>query len=389
MNSSDTIDLTFDQLRHSDSYKWTKYPPDVIPMWVADMDFAVAPGIRRALHERLEHGLGYHLVEGDELLISLLRRKLEGQGLTGLPARGWIHFTTGVVPAIYSCVLGLTQPGDEAITMTPIYPPFMSAITDHGRVPLHAPLVESEGRWTIDFNAIERLVTPKTRVLMLCHPHNPTGRLWTRDELTRLAAIAERHGLFVISDELHADLTLDGQFISFASVAPETVRAKTLTLTGPCKAYNTAALGIGAVVAYDTGLLKRVKDAVKGIAGHPGAMSVAMWKAALQEDGQWLRRVLDALRDRRQQLADFVRDRLPHARLTYPQATYLTLLDFRTHPDLKNLPKRLLEEAKVALIPGAVFGGTAYEGFFRINFATSRAILTEALDRIATLDPIG
>lgn len=385
MNAPDPLDLDVDTLRHPDSFKWTNYPPDVLPLWVADMDFPIAPSITKALRDRLDRPIGYHQVLGDPVLVSHLRAKLEAQGIVGLPEKGWVHFVTGVVPGLYACVLGTTQPGEEAITMTPIYPPFLSAITDFGRVAKHARLVEADARWSIDFDGLEQLVTPQTRLLMLCHPHNPTGRLWTRDELARLADFAERHDLFVVSDELHADLTLDGTFIPFTQIASPALRQRTLTITGPCKAYNTAGLGIGAIVAHSADLLKRVKDSVKGISGHPGAMSVTMWRAALQDDGQWLRAVLDALRDRRQLLADFVRDRLPHARLAFPEATYLAWLDYRAHPRVAELNKLILKQAKVALINGPAFG-PGCEGFFRINFATSRAILTEALERLATLD---
>jgi cystathionine beta-lyase len=387
MTPSDPFDLSPETLRHPESVKWARHGPDVIPMWVADMDFDIAPSIRAAIVERVSRPIGYHDVDNDEGLIAPLRKKFEAQGIVALPDKGWIHFFTGVVPALYTAVVGLTDPGDEVITMIPIYPPFLSAITDHGRVAKHAALrEESPGKWVIDFEALERCVTPRTKMLTLCHPHNPTGRLWTREELSKLADFAERNGLYVVSDELHADLTLDGQFVPFVSIASEAVRAKTLTLTGPCKTYNTAGLGIGAMIAHDPELIKRSLKAVRGIAGRPGTTNVAMWRAALRDDGKWLSAVLDALRDRRAMLVDFARRRLPGVRVTVPEATYLAWLDYRAHPKAADVQKLLLEEAKVAVIPGHVFG-PGYEGFVRLNFATSRSILSEALERMTKVGP--
>jgi len=387
MNVPESIELTAAQLRHTDSAKWSTFPPDVLPLWVADMDYAIAPSITKALTGQLSRSIGYLPLGNDPMVSSLLRAKLEGQGLVGLPENGWAHFVSGVVQGLYAAVLGLAEVGDEVITHVPIYPPFLSAITDHGRVAKQVRLIESHEGWQIDFTAMEAAVSSKTRLLMLCHPHNPTGRLWTRSELSQLADFAERHNLYVVTDELHADLTLDGKFIPFASVASMALRERTLTLTGPCKTYNTAGLGIGVIVSHNTDLIKRVKKAIAGTAGHPGAMSVAMWRAALQDDGQWLTTVLQMLRDRRSQLTTFVRERLPSVRYVPPQSTYLAWLDYRAHPraseDIYNI---LLNEAKVALNPGPVFG-TGYKGFVRLNFATSQTILGEALERLATIEP--
>lgn len=385
MNPPNPLELDVESLRHPDSIKWTYHPPDVLPLWVADMDFAIAPSIAKALTDRLTRGIGYHHVEGDPQLKPLLRAKVEVMGLVDLPAERWVHFVSGVVQGLYASVLALAEPGDEVITMTPIYPPFLSAITDHGRVARHVRLAESPDGWQIDFAAMSAAITPKTRLLMLCHPHNPTGRLWTRDELSQLADFAEQHDLYVVSDELHADLTLDGQFIPFAAIASPTLRQRTLTLTGPCKTYNTAGLGIGAIISHSPDLIKRVTKAIHGVAGHPTAMSVAMWRAALLDDGQWLTSILQLLRARRAQLTDFVRARLPKVRYVPPQATYLAWLDYRAHPRSADIQKYLMDEAKVALIPGPAFG-PGYEGFVRLNFATSEAILTEALERLARVD---
>ena len=382
MPSTAQFEIDQTALRHPDSFKWTKYPQDVLPLWVADMDFPVAPSIIKAITDRLQHGIGYHQLYGDAELNGLLRAKLEKDGFLGLPEKEWIGYLTGVVQGLYVAVIGLTSAGDDVISMTPIYPPFMSAITDHGRNARLVKLADSPEGWTIDWAAMEAAVTPATRLLMLCHPHNPTGRVWTRDELSRLADFADRHRLWVVSDELHADLTLSGEYVPFVAVAPSAVRARTVTLIGPCKAYNTAGLGIGAMVSHNPQLISRLKKAGAGLMGHPGVPNVTMWKAALQDDGAWLAEVLDYLRGNRDLITTFVRDRLPAVRYVPPEATYLAWLDFRAHPRAGDIYKFLLNDAKVALNDGPAFG-PGYQGFVRLNFATSRAILTEALERIA------
>ncbi len=380
MSAPDALFLTPEALRHPDSSKWTRYPPDVLPLWVADMDFAVSPVILDALHRRLQSGLGYYQRFGKEPQVApLLRRKLESQGVTDLPD-GAVRVLPGVVPGLYASVLGLTSPGDEVISMSPIYPPFMSAITDHGRVLKSADLVHTDAGWQIDWDALEATVTPAARLLMLCHPHNPTGRVWTRAELERLADFVLRHRLWVVSDELHADLSFQGQHTAFVSVHPE-LRERTVTLTGPCKTFNTAGLGIGAAVSHSAALLDRLGRATAGVMGHPSAMSMTMWVAALEGGGPWLATVMAQLLENRDTLTRRLVAELPWVRYSPPEATYLALLDLQAHPRQADIQPFLAAEAKVALNDGPTFGA-GYQGFVRLNFATSPAILNEALDRM-------
>ena len=194
---------------------------------VADMDFAIAPSIRAALIERTSRPLGYHHFE-DPPLINLLKEKLHKMDFPKIPDHG-IHLLTGVVPGLYTAVFALTSPDDDVLTMTPIYPPFLSAISSQGRVPRHAPHKETPTRWQIDFDSLQSTITPTTKLLLLCHPHNPTGRVWTPTELKQLANFAERNNLHVVSDELHADLTLDGPFTPFTVIAPPDLQMRTIT----------------------------------------------------------------------------------------------------------------------------------------------------------------
>jgi cystathionine beta-lyase len=355
------------------------YPPDVLPLWVADMDFDIAPSIRAALIERTSRPLGYHIF--DDPLLPLLRDKLHRMGFSTIPDRG-ISFVSGVVQGLFASVLGLTAPGDDVMTLTPTYPPFLFAIERQNRGARLPRLKDTPQGWQIDFDAMESAITPATKLLMICHPHNPTGRLWTPEELRQIANFAERHQLLVASDELHADLTLDGPFVPFVSVAPPELQMRTVTLTGPCKTFNTAGLGIGAIVSHNPDLIDKLKKSTYGIGGHAGTLNFTMWRAALNDDGQWLATVLDKLRANRQLLHQFVSERLPLVRMHAPQATYLAWLDFRAHPKSADIQRYLLQTAKVALNPGPDFG-PGNEGYVRLNFATRAAILQEALNRIA------
>ncbi|MEF2278841.1 aminotransferase class I/II-fold pyridoxal phosphate-dependent enzyme [Deinococcus sp. YIM 134068] len=371
-------------LRHPDSLKWTFFEEGVIPLWVADMDYPVAPPILGALRERLTRGLGYHQLLGDRTLNGQLRAHLATGGLTDVPEEG-VLFLPGVVPGIYATVSALTAPGEPVLTMTPVYHPFHLAITEQGRRVAAAPLAEGGARWEIDWDALEA-AAEGCRLLLLCHPHNPTGRVWDAGELARLRDFVLARDLWVMSDELHADLRLtDAPFESFA--ADPRVRERTVTLTGPCKAYNTAGLGIGAMVGHDPDLVKRVRAAAGGLMGHPSALSVTMWQAALQGGGPWLRETVAYLRGNRDVLQAFVETRLPWARSFPVEATYLAWLDLRAHPRAGEMQKLLLEEAKVAINDGPLFAPEGhkerYQGFVRVNFATSRPLLVEALERMA------
>ncbi|MFB9992732.1 MalY/PatB family protein [Deinococcus oregonensis] len=372
-------------LRHADSLKWTLYDEGVIPMWIADMDYPVAPAILAALQDRLTRGLGYPQLMGDPVLTRLIQEKAATQGLTDLPAEG-VALLPGVVPGIFAAVHALTAPGDGVLTMLPVYHPFHLSINDQRRVVQAAALKDSGTRWEIDWEALEAAVTPSTRLMLLCHPHNPTGRVWDAEELGKLRDFALRHNLYVCSDELHADLSYAGApFQSFA--ADPRVRGRTVTLTGPCKAFNTAGLGIGAMLSHDAALIKRLKTAVGGLMGHPSALSITMWQAALQGGGPWLAETVDYLRGNRDFLQDFLARRLPSVK-SYPvESTYLAWLDVRAHPLAGDIQQVLLERARVAIHNGPVFAPdpqkAEYQGFIRVNFATSRALLAEALERMA------
>lgn len=375
--SLDELDMLAVQGPHS--VKWTLFGEEVLPLWVADMDFPVSDAVLQALRQRLEKRLGYAQMGGDPELLQAIIEQQESFGLGGLtPKNLWL--TTSVVPGIYASVLGLSSPGDEIITQVPVYPPFLNAIGDYGRVLKANPMVLGAQGYEIDFDHLESLVGPASRMLMLCNPQNPTGRVFSRSELERLAQLALKHRLWIMSDELHAGLVLEGEHIPIASLDPE-VAMRTVTLTGPCKTYNTAGLGGGVAISHNPVLLERMKKATVGVMGHANVASMAMWLAALRQGESWRQEVLAYLRQNRDFLAAFLIDRLPQAQCYAAQGTYLAWIDLRAYVP-EGVQKLLLEKAKVALNDGPPFG-SGYQGFVRLNFATSRKVLHEALERIA------
>lgn len=372
------------ELRHADSIKWIQYPEEVIPMWIADMDFPVAEPILAALRERLTRPIGYPMLGGDPLLIRQIQEKCASQGLTDIPADG-IAFLPGVVPGLYAGVNALSEPGGKVVTMVPVYHPFHLAITNLGREVVGVPLLDSGSRWEIDWDALDAACADAD-LLMLCHPHNPTGRVWDADELRQLRELVIRHDLSVISDELHADLRFTGQpFEAFA--ADERVRSRTVTVTGPCKAFNTAGMGIGALIGHDAELVKRIMTKASGLMGHPSALSITMWQAALREGGPWLAETVAYLRGNRDFMTAFLRERLPWVKFYPVEATYLAWLDLRGHAQAGDIQNFLLNEAKVALHNGPIFAPDEqkplYQGFVRVNFALPRPLLQDALERLA------
>lgn len=376
--------LTEQQLRHPDSIKWSQYPADVLPMWIADMDFPASPAILNRLHERLERPLGYAPEQNDESpLTRLLLQKLATQGLAGLTAAG-LKYLPSVVPALYTAIYALSQPGDKVVTMTPVYHPFHMATTEQGRESVGVPLLDTPDGWRIDWEALDR-ACEGAPLLMLCHPHNPTGRVWTHEELNRLRDLAVKHNLYVVSDELHADLryTADA-FESFA--ADPRVQDKTVTVTGPCKAFNLAGLGIGVMATHNAALMNDIKRQLTGLNGHPSSLALTMWHAALTEGQPWLEQTVNYLRENRDFLYAYLRRHMPYARFHEVEATYLAWVDLRDHPQGHNIQDYLLREAKIAVHPGSLFApapvADLYRGYIRLNFAMPRALLSEALDRM-------
>lgn len=376
-------DVSLVALRARTGAKWCHFPPDVLPLWVAEMDFPLAGAIKDAIRANLDaNDLGYPAFAGVPDLCSVVAERLgsrHGITLTAECVRPLP--TTGV--GLNLAVRAFSGPGDEVLLLTPLYPPFKKATEAAGRVPVEVELVRGEDGYTIDFGALEAAVTPATRLLMLCSPHNPIGKVFSREEVEALADFALRHNLWVVSDDLHADLLFDGQHLPIASVSPA-IAARTVTLYGPTKAFNIPGLKISFAASTNHALLDRLQSVGGGLVPAPNVLAQVATVAAYRAGGEWLDSTLGYLRANRDHVLEFVRERLGKHAVHTPAATYLAWIDLREAGLGDEPAKALAERAKIGVNDGADFGlGGA--GFVRLNFATSRQILDTALDRFGAV----
>jgi len=373
--------LSVPELRARECAKWRHYPADVLPLWVAEMDFALADAIKDALKAHVDSDdLGYPRPGGMPGLYEVVRDRMAYRHGASFPLEG-IGALGSTVDGMVLSVRAFTQPGDEVLLLTPLYPPFKRVVTANDRVPVEVELTRGPERYQLDIDALKAAITPRTRMLVLCNPHNPLGLMYTRAELEALAELVLAHDLTVVSDELHADISFGGKHVPFAALSPETA-ARTITLYGPTKAFNFPGLGICFVLTDSKDRLQRVMSAGVGSFSHPSRLAEAAAYAAYTRCDDWLEQALDYLRSNRDRLVSFVRSELPGVGIHVPEATYLAWLDLRS-AGLGDAPaKRLTEVAKVGLNEGSDFGlGGA--GFARLNFATCQEVLDEALSRLA------
>lgn len=370
------------QLRARECAKWRHYPSDVLPLWVAEMDFALADGIKAAIKAHVDSDdLGYPPREGMSGLREAVAERLERRYGARFPVDGISALGSTVAGMVYGC-RAFAEPGDEVLLLTPLYPPFKRSVVETGRVPVEVELVRGPERYEVDMDALRAAVTPRTRLLMLCNPHNPIGIMYRREELEAIAELVLEHDLWVVSDELHADISYGGRHVPFASLAPE-VAARTVTLYGPTKAFNFPGLGICFALTSGPEVKERLASSTGGLHSWPSRLAEAAALAAYRGCDDWLEQALAYLRANRDRVVAFVRESLPGASVHVPEATYLAWLDLRA-TGLGDAPAaRLAETAKVGLNEGADFGAGG-EGFARLNFATCQEVLEEALARLAS-----
>lgn len=363
--------------RGTASSKWDKYgSDDVIPMWVADMDFACAPPILEALHRRIDHGIFGYSNPPASLIEATVAHHEQEHGWNIDP--GWIVWLPGLVVGLNAVSRAFGQPGDAILTATPIYPPFLSAPANGDREVIRVPMRESKGLWYWDFEALERAVTPRTRLLLLCNPHNPVGRVFTSAELKDVAESCKRHDLVLCSDEIHAGLILDAdkRHVPVASL-DDSIADRCVTLLSASKTFNLPALGCAYAVASNPDIRGKLKRAMAGIVHHVGLMGYVATEAAYRHGKPWHNALLDYLRANRDLVEKSVAA-MPGLRIWHAEATYLSWIDARALP--VNEPVRFFQEAGVGLYDGALFGSP---GFLRLNFACPRATLELALERMA------
>ena len=363
--------------RGTGSEKWEKYAGrDILPMWVADMDFRSPPVVVEALRRRTEHGVfGYTKASPGtvEAVVGMLARDF---GWAIDPA--WLVWLPGLVSGLNVTCRSVGEEGDDVLTLVPVYPPFLSAPRFSRRGLVRVPLHENANRWGIDFERLEAAVTPRTRLFMLCNPHNPVGRVFDPEELQRLAELSLRRGMIVCADEIHCGLVLDPEkrHLPFAALGPE-VAERTITLMAPSKTFNLAGLGCSFAVIPSESLRRSFVQAKAGIVPMVNPYGYAAAEAAYRDGEEWRRALIDYLRGNRDTLAEALKRMPGGLSMAAVEGTYLAWIDVRNTGLDESV--RFFEEAGVGLQDGREFDGP---GFVRLNFGCPRAVLREALARM-------
>lgn len=376
--------------RHSGSLKWDTIPADVLPLWVADMDFPVAPAIQRALVDRVSHGIfGYANVDHTyyDAIISWFGRRHDWS-----IQREWIRYTTGVVPAISCCLKALTLPGERVLVQTPVYNCFFSSIRNQGCDIVENELVRHDDTYIIDWDDFElKCADEKVTVFLLCNPHNPAGRVWTAEELGRMGQICRRHGVRVISDEIHCELVMPGYTYTPFAAVNDTNLNNSVTLNSPSKSFNIAGLQIANIVCPDADVRRRV-DRVINIyeVCDVNPFGPIALKAAYNESERWLDELIPYIHGNYQFLKSYLAEHLPSVDVVRLEGTYLAWVSIRSLGiNGDEAARLLLKDGKVFLCSGMLYGKRAGRDYLRVNLACPRDMLCEAMSRVvATLSAI-
>ena len=352
---------------------------DVIPVWVADMDFATPPAVTRALAQRAAHPIYGYTLFPDSLYDSLIDWMLRRHGWT--IQRDWIVMCPGVVPSLNAAVMAFTQPGESVIIQPPVYFPFFSAVTQTGRKLIPNPLQLENGRYTIDFDHLEQCAK-NARLLLLCSPHNPVGRVWNSDELERLLAIAAKHDVVVFSDEIHADLIYPGHQHHAIATLPQNT-GKIITAVAPSKTFNIPGLNLSTLIIPDKSIRNSIMQVFNNMhVSTSNPFSITAFETAYREGEAWLDELLIYLRDTRDSVTAFLATHLPEIKIIQPEGTYLLWLDCRTldmtDAQLKHF---FIHEAGVGMSPGILFGNEG-SGFMRLNIGAPRRTILSVLEHI-------
>ena len=384
----------FDELierRGTNCVKWDERPrvgeqssgispsPEVIPLWVADMDFRVAPAIQKALQQRVEHGVfGYNIVPESyyEAVISWFHRRHQWD-----IQRSWILYTTAVVPAMSCVIKALTMPGEKVLILSPAYNCFFSSIKNNGCEVLESPLKAVGDTFEVDFDDFEsKCADEKTTLFLLCNPHNPSGRVWTKEELQRMYDICKRHGVKVASDEIHCELIMPGhEFVPFGTITDDGV-----VMNSPSKNFNTAGLQIANIICSHPSWRRRIDRAINiNEVCDVNPFGIVALQAAYNESEDWIDELNQYLWGNYQLLCDFIGENIPQWKVCRLEGTYLPWVDISAMGiTSQELCDQLLAEAKVWINPGTMYGPQTGEGYVRFNIAIQRSRLLDALQRI-------
>ncbi len=376
----------FDEIiprRGTNSYKWDSAgDADVLPMWVADMDFRTAPPVVEALRKRVEHGIfGY--VRVPDAYYSAVTNWFARRHAWQIE-KEWIIYTTGVVPALSAVIKALTVSGDKVMVQTPVYNCFFSSIRNNGCEMVANPLIYRNGTYQIDFADLEqKAADPSVKVLLLCNPHNPAGRVWTKQELTRIGDICIRNNVWVVADEIHCELVFPGHtYIPFASISQEFLM-HSVTCTSPSKAFNLAGLQIANIISADTDIRTKIDKAINvNEVCDVNPFGVEALMAAYNDSEEWLEELKQYLFANYNYLRAYFEEYLPEFPVSMLEGTYLVWVDCSVlNQSSDEIVKTLLEKEKLWVNEGSLYG-EAGEGFIRINIACPRQQLIEGLNRL-------
>lgn len=354
---------------------------DILPVWVADMDFRTPSFIMEAIRKRLEHEILGYTFRGDgfsQSIINWLQTRHNWK-----VEKEWISFSPGVVSAITAMVIAFTEPGDKVIVQTPVYFPFFESVRGMKRRLVENPLKLKDGRYYFDLDDFEAKIDEKTKMLILCSPHNPGGMVWKRHELEALSEICKRNNILVVSDEIHSDLIFEGNTHIPFPMASEDAAQISVVCMAPSKTFNLAGLSTSFVVIRDPEKMKIYEKLMRTLHIHMGNIpgTIAL-EAAYTYGAEWLNQMMEYVEGNYRFLADFMKNNLPEVNVMKPEATYLVWMDFRAFGmNDKQLNKFLVEKAKVGLNNGGRFGRNG-DGFMRINIGCPRSVVEEALTRI-------
>lgn len=366
--------------RNTNSYKWD-YEKDVLPLWVADMDFETAPCVKEAIVKKAQFGIfGYSIYgeEWEQSYISWWKRRHNFE-----IKREWLIFTTGIIPAISTCVRKLTTAAEKVLVQTPCYNIFFNSIVNNGRVPLESPLDFDGTNYSIDFDRLEKdLSDPQCSLMILCNPQNPTGTIWKKEELARIGELCKRHGVKVISDEIHCDVTVPGKsYIPFAA-ASDVCASISVSCISPTKCFNIAGINTAAVVVPDEFLRHKVWRGLNtDEVAEPNVFAIDATVAAFNGGEDWLNQLNEYIYENRKFAADYIAQNCKGLSVINAEATYLLWVKLPDGIDGNVFAQRLKEKTGLFIIGGNEYGKTG-ENFVRINLACPRSILEDAMERL-------
>lgn len=374
--------------KNTDSMKWSASylerhfgSADCVPLWVADMDFRTAQPVIDAVTERAGHGIYGYALPGDEFYEAVIKWQKRRNGWE--VKKEWIVFSPGIVPALWHIVRTFCSPGEKVILQSPVYYPFYKVIEDNGCQVINNRLINNGGRYEMNFDELEKQAADgSVRMMILCSPHNPVGRVWTKEELRRVSEICFANDVLLVSDEIHSDLVFRPNVHTPAASLSEELMMNTITCMAPSKTFNLAGVQVSDVIVPDRRLRRRLAGSLKSAGVMPNVFGLAAQTAAYNEGEEWLEQLLEYLAGNLDFMENFITSELPEVKFRRPEGTYLAWLDFSGYGfTTEELQNRMKNKAGVALDDGYIFGDGG-EPCQRINFACPRSVLIKAMERL-------